>query len=134
MIENHREALSQLDGMRLVAVESILDYLVLRFEDADEQSATLTCDVLPAIVSADGRRLPAEAPRYSESLRHLIGADVLSTEMERSGGVRLCMASASIVLDPAPDEVDGPEIATLSGLPGSDPVCWRPGDPGFEHL
>lgn len=132
------ELLGRLVDMRLLSVEFILDYVVLRFDgDAAEPNAMLSCDVMPHVEASDGTRLRDGQSGYVRTLRSLVGHDVTATsEGEGAGrGLRVEIASrGAVVLDPAMEELNGPEIAMLSGFPDDAWMVWRPGEEAFEHL
>lgn len=130
------ELLSRLVGMRLLSVEFILDYVVLRFDgDPAHPKAALSCDVMPHAEGLDGTRFRDGQAGYVGALRSLIGYDVTATSEGTGGGLRVEVAGrGAVVLDPSVDELTGPEIAMLSGFPDGAWMVWRPGEEAFEHL
>lgn len=130
------ELLGRLVGMRLLSVEFILDYVVLRFDgDAAQPNAVLSCDVVPHAEASDGARLRDGQSGYVRTLRSLIGHDVTATSEGMGGGLRVEIAGrGAVVIDPAMEELTGPEIAMLSGFPDNAWMVWRPGEEAFEHL
>jgi len=130
------ELLSRLVGMRLLSVEFILDYAVVRFDgDPALPQAQLTCDVMPHVETADGSRRRDGEEGYLEALRALIGHEVISTSEGPSTGLRIAVETGGALrLNPAPGELTGPEIALLTGFDDGAWMCWRPGEEAFEHL
>ncbi|MCK9870331.1 hypothetical protein MRI28_11885 [Nocardiopsis dassonvillei] len=126
--------LGRLVGCRLYSVQFVMDYVQLWFDsEGSNNTPSLTCDALPH-VSLDGRWLAPAEPGWAEALRTLIGQHVIATH-ERTGiGLKLDFARGTIQLHPTEDELEGPEIAMLSGFDDRSLMVWRPGEEAFEDL
>lgn len=120
--------------MRLLAIEFVLDYLVLRFDgDVAEPQVTLSCDVLPQVEAGDGSQLRDGAPGFSDALRELVGDDVIAADEGTGTGLRISLGSTSLVINPTSEDLVGPEIALLRGFADGAWMCWRPGEGTFER-
>jgi hypothetical protein len=129
------ELLIRLVGLRLLAVEFILDYAVIKFDgEPTDPQPSLSFDVMPHVEMAPGTLLRDGEPGYLEALRALVGHDVLATVEQQGEGFRIDLTAGSIVVDPDAEELAGPEIATLSGFADDAWMCWRPGEDTFAHL
>lgn len=129
------ELLSRLIGLRLLAVELILDYAVIKFDgEPSGPQPSLSCDVMPHVETAAGIRLRDGDSGFLEALRALVGHEVVSTAEHAGQGFRISLSAGSIVIDPEPEELVGPEIALLRGFTDDAWMCWRPGEESFEHL
>jgi hypothetical protein len=129
------ELLSRLVGLRLLAVEFVLDYLQLRFDgDPHDPQPVMTCDVRPAVELGDGPALRNGATGYADALRSLVGELVRSTDERTGVGLRISLETGAVRLHPSGDEIAGPEIAMLSGFPDQSWMVWRPGEESFEDL
>lgn len=129
------ELLGRVVGMRLLSVEFILDYLVVRFDgDATQPQVVLTCEVFPYVESSSRGLLRDGAPGYIEELRAMLGNEVSGTEEASGVGLRIETGHRTLVVNPTLDELVGPEIALLSGFEDDAWMCWRPGEECFAHL
>ncbi|MEV8086365.1 hypothetical protein [Streptomyces nigra] len=125
--------LSRLVGFELYSVEFVADYVQLRFQGASDDMPVLTCDVLPAVTLSGRQFSPAESG-WADALRGLIFQKVTATAEETGIGIKVDFVSGSIQLHPTEDELDGPEIAQLSGFKDPRFMVWRPGEDAFEDL
>lgn len=126
--------LGRLVGRRLYSVQFVMDYVQLWFDgEASGETPGLTCDVLPQVV-VDGRQFdPAESGR-ADALRTFIGQNVIATHEAAGIGIQLDFASGAIRLHPTRDEIEGPEVAMLSGFDDRAWRVWRPGEDTFADL
>ncbi|MFE3459584.1 hypothetical protein ACFXKD_18745 [Nocardiopsis aegyptia] len=126
--------LGRLVGRRLYSVQFVLDRVQLWFDgDASGDTPSLLCDVPPR-VDVDGRCLGPTDPGWRDALCGLIGQDVVATHEATGSGLRLDFALGAIRLHPTQEEVEGPEIAHLSGFDDRSWMVWRPGEDTFEDL
>lgn len=122
------ELLSRLTGRNLNSVVFLKWYLQLTFD-----GPYLNCEVWPTVSIGTGEIKFGE-PGYRDALCSLLGLPVLSTREETGTGLVLEFDGGSICIHPAPDELDGPEIAMLGGFDDRAWMCWRPGEDSFEDL
>ncbi len=128
------DLLSRLVMRRLMSVDFHLDRLELHFDgDGDDDRPVLTCEAWPE-VRQPGVTLRQEGFGYADSLRALVGQLVMGTTEAAGEGIVLELQGASLVLNPAPEDLTGPEIALLSGFGDARWTAWRPGAGTFEHL
>lgn len=126
--------LSRLVGHRLYSVRFVFDYVELDFDHEDtSHNPGLTCDVLPHVLSGGRWTAPAD-PAWAGALRSLIPRQVTATHEATGTGLRLDFGDDAIRLHPSPEELEGPEIAMLSGFGDGDWMVWRPGEDSFEDL
>ena len=126
--------LGRLVGMRLLSVEFILDYLIIRFDgEAGEPQAVLTCEVLPTVEISPSISVGNGSPTYADALRHLIGGDVKATDEQDGKGLHIQLGTGTIVVNPDATDLVGPEIALLR-FEDAEWMCWRPGEESFSHL
>ncbi|WP_327150127.1 hypothetical protein [Nocardia sp. NBC_01329] len=124
------ELLGRLVGFRLYSVQFVIDYVQLHFDGPTQDTPILNCDVMPTVVTS-GRSFTDGFPGYAEALRSLISGTVVRTEEATGVGLRIELDSGSVVVNPALDELIGPEIAMLSGFTDGHWMCWRPGEDCF---
>ncbi|MFD6953656.1 hypothetical protein A6A08_26145 [Nocardiopsis sp. TSRI0078] len=126
--------LGRLVGCRLYSVQFVMDYVQLWFDsETSGDMPSLTCDVLPQVV-LDGRRFAPAEPGWAEALRTLIGQNVSATHEKTSIGLKVDFARGAIQLHSTANELEGLEIATLSGFDDRGWMVWRPGEEAFEDL
>lgn len=123
---------SSLVGMRLCSVVFVMDYLQLMFDGSPGSASTLTCYVWPTVETPRGVARQGDVG-YADTLASLIPNAVVATAATPIAGIRIEWQSGALVLNPTPDELAGPEIATLRDL-GSNWRVWRPGEDVFSHL
>ncbi|MXG92066.1 hypothetical protein [Nocardioides flavescens] len=128
------ELLSRLVLSRLIAVEFVLDHLVLRFEGDGAKQVTLSCFVFPEIAAFDGSQLRDGDLGYSDRLRSAVGSYVVATQEQMSDGFRIELQNHTIIVRPRQGSLVGPEIALLRGFSDEAWMCWRPGEASFGHL
>jgi hypothetical protein len=127
--------LSRLVGLRLLAVEFVLDYLQLRFDgDSQDPQPIMTCEAWPDVELPNASVHRNGAVGYADALRGLVGGSVLSTDERTGVGLRVDLDGGTIHLHPSVDEIPGPEIAMLRGFADQSWMCWRPGEESFEDL
>jgi hypothetical protein len=131
--------LGKLVAEKLASVIFVRDYVQLDFDDA-----RLTAYVWPTVTTGTSTVSLADAG-YRDALCSFIGHEVLATTEAAEVGLVVEFDSGSIVINPEPTELRGPEIAQLSAY---DPMwqtstlaIWRPGEDPFvnrdwaaEHL
>ncbi|GGF39120.1 hypothetical protein GCM10011519_10940 [Marmoricola endophyticus] len=127
------ELLGRLVGMRLFSVEFVLDYVVVRFDDAADQAA-LTCQAMPLVELPARGPVRDGAPGYADALRSLVGYEVVGTAEASGLGLRIGVGTGTIVINPSREELTGPEIALLGGFADAAWMCWRPGEDCFTEL
>jgi hypothetical protein len=127
------ELLGRLIGFRLYSVQFVLDYVQLHFDGPTQDTPILNCDVMPAVTSS-GHIFTDGRPRYADALRSLVSGTVVRTEEATGIGLRIELDKGTVALDPTPAEIDGPEIATLTGFSDKEWMCRRPGEESFEDL
>lgn len=127
------ELLSRLAGRRLNAVVFSMDYVMLWFDGDRAGNIVLSCDVFP-VVKAGGSMHAERDAGYGDVLRSLIPEVVQETAESTGTGIVISFPSGDLVLHPAPGELDGPEIAMLSGFEDGRWMVWRPGEGSFEDL
>jgi hypothetical protein len=125
--------LQRLVGSQLTSVLFVMDYVQLGFQGEGDDSPVLSCDVWPAIEGSDGV-LTHGRPGYADALVALVMGAVVGTVERPRTGLRVELDRGTLVLNPAIDELVGPEIALLSGFADRQWMCWRPGEDAFEHL
>ncbi|MEU0236377.1 hypothetical protein ABZ234_01670 [Nocardiopsis sp. NPDC006198] len=126
--------LGRLVGCRLYSVQFVMDYVQLWFySETSDDMPLLNCDVLPQVV-LDGRRFTLEECGWAEALRALIGQHVIATQEKTGIGIKVDFDRGAIQLHPTEGELDGPEIAMLSGFEDRSWMVWRPGEEAFEDL
>jgi hypothetical protein len=127
------ELFGRLVGCRLYSVEFVMDYIQLRFDNVARGQLTLNCYVMPKVERA------AEVMRdgdvgYGDAVRALIPGHVRAANDACEAGLRIELDTGSLVLNPSPDELVGPEIAFLFGFDDHSSMVWRPGEHPFAHL
>ena len=127
------ELLSRLVGSRLFSVQFVHDYVQLWFDGPGDDLPLMNCYVMPT-VEAGGRTLSDGMQGYADALRGFIPQLVARTQEETRLGLRVEFADGAIVLHPNRDDLNGPEIALLTGFADQDWMCWRPGEESFEDL
>lgn len=105
----------------------VRDYVQLTFD-----GPVLSCYVWPTI-NTSGGGLRFQDAGYRDALCGFIGQPVVSTKEAVGSGLLLRFEAGSLSIHPASDELEGPEIAMLSGF--SDMwAIWRPGEDTFADL
>ncbi|MEU4447433.1 hypothetical protein AB0K14_29090 [Actinosynnema sp. NPDC050801] len=127
------ELLGRLVGSRLYSVQFVYDYVQLHFDAPDHGLPVLTCDVMPTVTVIGGPHTDGR-PGYADALRSLISAAVVATQEATGTGLRIELDNGTLSLHPTPAELEGPEIATLTGFTDGRWMCWRPGEDSFEDL
>lgn len=124
-------SLPVLVGQRLYAVEFVLDYVILKFDNEwGGEFPTLQCFSLPRVVRGQEQK-PGDA-FWERTLLSLIGDEVVSTTEADDSGLSITLRLGAVLIKPTPDEVDGPEIAMLRD--GDISIVWRPGEDSFAYL
>ncbi len=114
-------------GEELASVIFVRDYLQLDFD-----GPRLSLFVWPQVaVDAEVRRMGDRG--YRDALCTLIGHTVLSVAERTDAGLVIDFGLGSVVTNPEPAELSGPEIAMLRGLGDRAPwMVWRPGESPFD--
>ncbi|WP_024877109.1 hypothetical protein [Saccharomonospora piscinae] len=122
----------KLDGETLSAVVFVMDYLQLDFN-----GSRFTCYVWPVVLTGSSPWHIGDSG-YRDALCGLIGDTVESTEENSHAGLVIRFRRGAVAIDPAPEELVGPEIAQLHI---HDPAhgdtewkVWRPGEDTFVGL
>lgn len=114
-------------GEELASVVFVRDYLQLDFD-----GPRLSLFVWPQ-VTTDAQARQICDPGYRDSLCSLIGHPVRAIAEDPDTGLTLHFDSGSIVANPDPPRLEGPEIAMLNGIAGSTGLMvWRPGEFPFD--
>lgn len=130
------DLLARLAGAELYSVQFVRDYVQLHFEDAVD-SPCLTCYIMPELRRFQlevAERMTDGCPGYSDALRAFIGAKVHAASAAAGTGLVIEMRTGTIALNPAPEQLVGPEIALLSGFRDRSWNVWRPGEAEFAEL
>ncbi|GII25358.1 hypothetical protein [Planosporangium mesophilum] len=127
------ELLGRLVGLRLYSVQFVMDYVQLHFDGPTQDMPVLNCDVLPVVETPAGP-ISSGQVGYADALRALIPQLVVATVEETGRGLRVEFDRGAICLHPSVGEVEGPEIALLSGFTDGHWMCWRPGEDSFEDI
>lgn len=122
------ELLSRLVGRNLATVVFLKSYLQLTFD-----GPYLTCEVWPTVDAGDGA-LEHEDHGYRDALCSLLDTPVIGTQEETGVGLVLQFELGTVRIHPSADQLNGPEIAVLSGFDDGAWMCWRPGEESFEDL
>jgi hypothetical protein len=109
----------ELVGQELGSVVFVRDYVQLDFD-----GPRLSLYVWPTVVT--DRRVDFGEPGYRDALCELIGRPVTGV-----AGPTLDFAGTRLLIDPAPDDVLGAEIALFQGET-TELTVWRPGEPPFD--
>jgi hypothetical protein len=128
--------LARLDGSELYAVQFVRDYVQLHFDDAAD-SPILTCFVMPGVQrfrAGVAERVAEGGPGYADALRAFINDEVQAASARAGTGLVIKFRSGAIILNPTSEELDGPEIAMLSGFGDRAWTVWRPGEDVFAEL
>lgn len=129
------DVLSRLVGHRLSSLEIGADEpLRLRFDRPGTPSPqlVLSCHCWPDVERSGGTWRDGDLG-YTDVLRGLLGASVVSTSERTEQGLRLQFAEGALAINPRradPSE----EIAQLSGFRDGRWMSWWPGDYAFENL
>lgn len=122
------DLLSRLVGRNLATVVFLRWYLQLTFD-----GPCLTCETWPTVSVGNGDVCYGDVG-YRDALCSLLSEVVVSTQ-ERTGlGLLIEMESGEIRIHPSADDLEGPEIARLSGFEDGRWMVWRPGEDSFEDL
>jgi len=127
--------LGRLTGRRLTAVAFAMDTVELWFDgDANShRNVVLQCAVYPTVTLL-GSEFVENSVGYGDALRRLVPEEVVSTHESTGAGVQIFLRSGHISLHPSAEELNGPEIAMLSGFSDGGWEVWRPGEESFEYL
>jgi hypothetical protein len=121
--------MARLSDDRLESVVFVADYLQLNFH-----GGRFTAYVWPS-VAMDGKIRHFGEPGYRDALCALIGHEVLMAGASPAAGLVIEFALGTIVTNPEPHELAGPEIAMLQLHEGpfveAAWAVWRPGDDIF---
>ncbi|GAA2158842.1 hypothetical protein GCM10010403_40800 [Glycomyces rutgersensis] len=130
------DLLTRLVGGELYSVQFVRDNMQLHFESLGE-APYLTCYVMPEIRGLQSERaqgITESSPGYADALRALIGEEVRAATAASGTGLTLQLRTSTIIVNPAPTHLVGPEIAMLSGFSDRAWMVWRPGEDDFAHL
>ncbi len=127
------QLLGRLVGFRLYSVGFVADYVQLRFDGPTEDRPVLNCDVLPTVETPAGQVIPTQLG-YADALVAHIFQVVVATVEETGRGLRIEFDRTTLSIHPSLSEVEGPEIALLSGFTDNRWMCWRPGEETFEDV
>ena len=129
------QLLGRLVGRRLTAVVFSMDYVMLWFDGdvASGDNVVLNCDVYPS-VEYRGISYAEPDPGYGDALRALVAQEVTSTAEQTGIGIVLSFLTGRLMVHPTLDELEGPEIAMLSGFEDQSWMVWRPGEESFRDL
>lgn len=122
------DLLSRLVGRNLATVVFAKWYLHLTFA-----GPYLTCEVWPTVDVGDGDLRYGDAG-YRDALCGLLDTPVIGTKEETGTGLVIEFEAGLVQIHPSNDELEGPEIALLSGFDDGAWMCWRPGEESFEDL
>jgi hypothetical protein len=128
--------LTRLVGGELYSVQFVRDYVQLHFESKGE-APYLSCFVMPEIRVLQGepsQGISEHSPGYADALRALIGEEVRAASAAAGTGLALELRTSTIVVNPTPAQLVGPEIAMLSGFSDHSWEVWQPGEDEFAHL
>lgn len=120
--------LGRLVGRTLVTVVFLKWYLQLTFD-----GPYLNCDVWPTVDIGDGVLRYGDSG-YRDALCSLLTEPVIGTREETGVGLVIEFDSGIVQIHPSPEQLEGPEIALLSGFEDGAWMCWRPGEESFEDL
>ncbi|HSE43819.1 MAG TPA: hypothetical protein VLA89_00665 [Gemmatimonadales bacterium] len=113
----------------LGSVVFVMDYVQLDFG-----AARFSAYVWPT-VTIGGATLRFEDRGYRDALCAFITHEVLSTDESPEAGLVIRFGLGEIVINPVPNDLDGPEIALLQVHPDSFRdaawAVWRPGEGTF---
>ena len=73
-------------------------------------------------------------PGYRDALCPLLAEPVVQTHEKTGMGLVVGFESGKVIIHPSRDDLDGPEIAKLSGFDDGAWMVWRPGEDSFEDL
>lgn len=122
------ELLSRLVCRDLATVVFLKGYLQLTFD-----GPILTCYVWPT-VDIEAGRIRFGDPGYRDALCSLLAETVIATYEATGQGLVIELESGSVRVNPAPEDLTGPEIAMLTGFDDGEWMVWRPGEVAFEDL
>ncbi len=122
------ELLSRLVGRNLSTVVFLKWYLQLTFD-----GPILTCDVWPNVDLGAGPIAYGD-PGFRDALCSLLAEPVVATSEKTGQGLLIEFESGRVIVHPSRDDLDGPEIAMLSGFDDRSWMIWRPGEESFEDL
>ena len=117
----------RLRGEELGSVIFVRDYCQLNFD-----GPVLSCFTWP-VISAGGDEWTIGRPGYRDQLCAFIGASVTGAQDDPAVGLVLAFGARSVVVNPRPEELVGPEIAMVQ-LPSGEWDVWRPGESTFSEL
>ena len=122
------ELLSRLVGRNLSTVVFLRWYLQLTFD-----GPFLTCEAWPTVDIGEGAVSYGEAG-YRDALCSFLAEPVVATQEETGRGLVIEFEHGTVRIHPSLDELEGPEIAMLSGFDDGKWMVWRPGEESFEDL
>lgn len=122
------ELLSRLVGRNLATVVFLRWYLQLTFD-----GPFLNCEAWPKVDLGAGEISYGESG-YRDALCSLLSEVVVATREETGLGLVIEFETGFVRIHPAYDELEGPEIAMLSGFEDRRWMVWRPGEDSFEDL
>jgi len=128
MVYEPNELLSQLVGRNLATVVFLKWYLQLTFD-----GPYLNCESWPTVDLGQGEIRFGEAG-YGDAICSLLSETVVTTQEATGFGLVIELETGSIRIHPTWDELQGPEIAMLSGFDDGRWMVWRPGEESFEDL
>jgi len=103
-------------------------YLQLTFD-----GPILTCEAWPTVDLGTGQIAYGDAG-FRDALCSLLAEPVVDTREETGLGLVVEFESGKVVVHPSSDDLEGPEIAMLSGFEDRRWMVWRPGEDSFEDL
>lgn len=127
--------LDRLVGCELYSVQFVRDHVQLHFEDSVD-SPVLTCYVMPKVTkfAPDAAELVDDSPGFADALRAFIDEGVRTATAAVGTGLVIELRTGAIALNPTIDQLEGPEIAMLSGFKDRSWTVWRPGEDEFAEL
>ncbi|MEV6860639.1 hypothetical protein AB0M44_06515 [Streptosporangium subroseum] len=114
-------------GEEMSSVIFVRDYVQLDFN-----GPRLSLFSWPQIAVDSEVRLMGD-PGYRDALCSLIGHTVLTVTEGADTGLVIGFGPGSVVINPEPSQLEGPEIALLDGfIDRADWMAWRPGEYPFD--
>lgn len=122
------ELLSRLVGRNLATIVFVRWDLQFTFD-----GPFMTCKAWPTIDVGAGELAYGEAG-YRDALCSLLSETVVATHETTGLGLVIEFETGTVHLHPSREDLQGPEIAMLSGFEDGRWMVWRPGEDSFEDL